>query len=81
VVRVGIGERALESFAPEDDYKPVFFAGFDDDLGVLDSGDFPGQLGAETLAFLGGNSARAAVSDDTLAVEGAEVGRKKPRHR
>ena len=71
---VGIRQRAFQAFAAEDDDKAVFLAGLDQHFGVLDLLDFLGEHLAKLLAGRGGNAARAAVGDDPLGIQRAEIG-------
>ena len=74
MVGVGVGQWSFEIFAAKHDDKTMALAGLDDDLGVADFFDFGGEQGAQFLADFGFNAAGAAVGDDALPVEGAEIG-------
>ena len=73
-VRVGIGQRAFEAFAAEDDDEAVFLAGLDDDLGVADLFDLGGEQGDHLFAGLGRDASGAAVGDDAFGIERGEIG-------
>jgi hypothetical protein len=73
-MRIGVSERAFETFAAEDDDEAVAFAGSDDDFGGADLFDFAGEQGAEFLANFRFDAAGAAIGDDAIVVEGAEIG-------
>ena len=73
-VGIGVGERAFETGAAEEDHEPMFLAGLNDHLRGADLFDLPAEQRAKFLAFLGGNAPGPAVGDEALRVERAEVG-------
>ncbi len=73
-IRVGVRERPFQSVAAEDDHETMFLAGLDDDLRVADFFHFRGEQRAQFLARLRRDAAGAAVGDNALGVERAEVG-------
>ena len=58
---------------PENDDKSVAFARLDNHFGIAHLLDFFRQQGAELLANLGFDSARAAIRDDSFSVQSAKV--------
>ena len=73
-VRVGIRQRAFQALAAEDDNEAVLLAGFDDDFGVADFLHLLGEERAEFFARFRGDTASAAVGDNALGIQRAEIG-------
>ena len=73
-VRIGVRERAFQTSAAKDDDETMFLAGLDDDLRVADFFDFGGEQRAKFLAGFRRDAAGAAVGDNALFVERAEIG-------
>src|SRR5207244_1660943 len=72
-VRIGVGQRAFESFAAKKNNETVAFARLDDHFRVTQLFDSLRQQIAQLLADGGFNTARAAVGHNAFAVERAEV--------
>jgi len=72
-VRVGVAQRPGQIGPAKDDDKAVTLARRDDDLGVADLFDIRREFGATLLAKLGLDAAGAAVGDQAVGVERAEV--------
>ena len=73
-IGIGVGQRAFEAGAAEDDHEAVLLARVDEYLVGADLLDLRGEDVAEAFADLGGDASGAAVGDQALGIEGAEVG-------
>ena len=72
-MRVGVGQRAFEPLAAENNNKTMSFPRLDDDLGIADFLHLGREQRAKLLANRGVNAARAAIGNDPFIVQRAKI--------
>ena len=72
-MRIGVGERAFQTFAAEYDHETVAFAGLNDHFGIANCFYLLGQQGAEFLADRSIDASRATIENNAFVAESTKV--------
>src|SRR5262245_17421258 len=72
-MRISIGQRPIQSFAAEDDDKPMALAWFDQNFSIANLFDALREQRAQVLSNLRFDSASATVGHDAFCIQGAKI--------